>query len=117
LEIRHERRAAGDGASRADGLTAGAILERVGRPLQCGILAGLRTGMGHQQSSRAFEPLSALPLRADLDVPLGSEPSLRELKPIDAPVPQVRPETFRSGRRNPTKGGCAGPKPQWSATV
>jgi hypothetical protein len=36
------------GASRADGLTGGAILERVGRPLQCGILAGLRTGTGHE---------------------------------------------------------------------
>jgi hypothetical protein len=45
LEFRRERRAAGDGASRAHGLTA-RILERVGRVLQCGILAGLRTGMG-----------------------------------------------------------------------
>jgi hypothetical protein len=42
--------AAGDGASRADGLQRGAILERVGRPLQCGILDGLRTGMGQIRS-------------------------------------------------------------------
>src|SRR6516164_6231179 len=39
-----------------------AILERVGRVLQCGILSGLRTGMGQSRRIRTFATLLACPL-------------------------------------------------------
>jgi hypothetical protein len=50
LKIRHERRGC-DGASRAGPNSEVPFWSALGAPLQCGILAGLRTGMGQDRLS------------------------------------------------------------------